>query len=83
MSLFNSSDPISGKVLSVDRVDRMIQLENIVLSLPVPKSFFSLVTERKDEGVDLGADWERKAATAAQEARSLEGNETDETERHH
>ena len=74
-------DPIYGKVLSVDR---MIQLENIVLSLPVPKSFFSLVTERKDEGVDLGADWERKAAAAAaQEARSLEGNETDETERHH
>ena len=71
MSLFNSSDPISGKVLSVDRVDRMIQLENIVLSLPVPKSFFSLVTERKESTLGRIGN--------AQEARSLEGNETDET----
>ena len=43
-----------------------------------PKVF--LLTRYGKEGVDLGADWER---TSAQEARSLEGNETDETERHH
>ena len=58
----------------------MIQLENIVLSPPVPKSFFSLVTGR-EEG--RSRPWSERIGNAGgrrkEEARSLEGNETDET----